>query len=72
MKSSWTPDQANQVLTCFAVVLDGSRGGRFVLPALQFQVLKLQLDLGKVLIDVDWRLPCRVAGGVFFGPVVLV
>lgn len=58
--------------TCFAVILDGRGGGRFGLPTLQLQVLKVQLDLGEVLIDVDGRLPCRVAGGVFFGPVKLV
>lgn len=59
-------------LTCLAVVLDGGALARQVLPAVEPQLLVLQLHLSQVLLDVDGGLLGVAAGRELFGPVVLV
>lgn len=61
-----------ELLTCLAVVLDAGPGAGGLLPALQVQLLVVQLDLGQVLLDVDGRLFAVAAGRELLGPVVLV
>lgn len=58
--------------TGLPVVVDGAGLRRRFVPAFQLQVLVLQPDLGKRLVDVHRRLPGAVAGRVLLTPVALV
>lgn len=60
------------VLTRLAIVLDGGAVGCEALPAVEAQLLVLQLHLSQVLLDVDGRLLGVAAGRKLLGPVVLV
>lgn len=61
-----------ELLTCLAIVLDAGPGAGGLLPALQAQLLVVQLDLGQVVLDINGRLFGIAAGRELLGPVVLV
>ncbi len=60
------------VLTRLAIVLDGRPVSSQTLPAVEPQLLVLQLHLRQILLDVDGRLFGVAAGWKLLGPVVLV